>query len=102
MASSSMRRHCVSWSKTHSQAHFICIINKKRLTRALNEEKSRKTTVMFPIQIDDAVLNTSEAWARGLCIQRNIGDFRRWKDHDAYEKALERVLRDLKVTQAAP
>jgi hypothetical protein len=33
---------------------------------------------------------------------RNIGDFRRWKDHDAYQKALERVLRDLKVAQAGP
>jgi hypothetical protein len=48
------------------------------------------------------VLNTSEAWARGLRIQRNIGDFCRWKDHDAYQKALERVLRDLKVAQAGP
>jgi hypothetical protein len=44
------------------------------------------------------VLATTEAWARLLRGQRHIGDFTRWKDHDAYSKALERLLRDLKVT----
>ena len=44
----------------------------------------------------------SEAWARLLRGQRNIGDFTRWKDHDAYSKGLERLLRDLKVAQAEP
>jgi hypothetical protein len=29
--------------------------------------------------------------------QRRIGDFTRWKEHDAYSKALERLLRGLKV-----
>jgi hypothetical protein len=38
-----------------------------------------------------------EAWARLLRGQRHIGDFTRWKEHDAYSKALERLLRDLKV-----
>jgi hypothetical protein len=28
---------------------------------------------------------------------RNIGDFRKWKDHDTYQQAFERVLRDLKT-----
>jgi hypothetical protein len=74
----------------------------EEVTRALDEERSRKTTVLFPIRVDDAVLNTDEAWARGLHIQRNIGDFRRWKNHDAYQKVLEQVLRDLKVAQAEP
>jgi hypothetical protein len=48
------------------------------------------------------VIKTTKPWAGKLRDNRNIGDVRRWKDHDAYEKALERVLRDLKVTQAAP
>jgi hypothetical protein len=41
-------------------------------------------------------------WAGKLRDNRNIGDFRRWKEHDAYQKALERVLRHLKVAQAGP
>jgi hypothetical protein len=45
-------------------------------------------------------LNTTEAWARGLRIQRNIGDFTCWKDRDAYQKVLDRLLRDLRVAQA--
>jgi hypothetical protein len=72
------------------------------VTRAFAEERARKEPVLFPIRLDDAVMETTEAWARKLRDNRNIGDFRRWKDHDAYAKALERVLRDLKVTQAVP
>jgi hypothetical protein len=37
---------------------------------------------------------------RGCCGQRNIGDFTRWKEHDAYQKALARLLRDLRVEKA--
>ena len=70
------------------------------VTRALDEERERKQTVLFPIRIDDAVLETKEAWARLLRGQRNIGDFTRWKDHDAYQKGLERLLRDLRVEKA--
>jgi hypothetical protein len=33
--------------------------------------------------------------------QRNvIGDFTRWKDHDAYKQSFGRVLRDLTVPSA--
>jgi hypothetical protein len=28
------------------------------------------------------------------------GDFTRWEEHDAYQKALERLLRDLRVGKA--
>jgi hypothetical protein len=31
--------------------------------------------------------------------QRHIGDFTRWKEHDAYSKALEKLLRDLRVSE---
>jgi hypothetical protein len=31
---------------------------------------------------------------------RHIGDFTRWKDHDAYQKALDRLLRDLRVEKS--
>jgi len=40
-------------------------------------------------------METKEAWAGLLRRDRNIGDFRRWKDHDAYKASLDRVLRDL-------
>jgi hypothetical protein len=33
---------------------------------------------------------------------RNIGDFRRWKTHDVYQKAFDRLLRDLKAAETQP
>jgi hypothetical protein len=63
--------------------------------KAFAEERDRKQLVLFPVRIDDAVMGTAEPWARKLRDQRNIGDFQRWKDHDAYKKSLERVVRGL-------
>jgi hypothetical protein len=54
-------------------------------------------TVLFPIRLDDAVFATGEAWALKLRDNRNIGDFRRWKEHDAYQRTLERLLCDLRL-----
>jgi hypothetical protein len=34
-------------------------------------------------------------WPALIRNTRNIGDFRRWKTHDVYQKALARLLRDL-------
>ena len=36
-------------------------------------------------------------WAVKLRDQRNIGDFRQWERLEEYQKALERLLRDLKA-----
>jgi hypothetical protein len=32
--------------------------------------------------------------------KKSAGDFTHWKDHDAYQKALDRLLRDLRVEKA--
>ena len=66
------------------------------VTTAFEEERQRSETMLFPIRLDDAVMDTDEAWAAKLR-SRNIGDFSRWKDHDAYKAMLDRVLRDLKA-----
>ena len=71
------------------------------VTKAFEEERQRAGVVLFPVRVDDAVFETKEAWATKLRAGRNIGDFRAWKDHDAYQTALKRVLRDLEVEKAA-
>jgi hypothetical protein len=73
-----------------------------RVTKALDEERQRGGVVLFPVRLDDAVLDTKEAWTAKLRANRHIGDFRAWKDHDAYQKALGRVLRDLRVESSEP
>ena len=55
--------------------------------------------MLFPVRLDEAVVNTKESWAAKLRA-RNIGDFRKWKDHDVYKQSLARVLRDLTKPQA--
>ena len=68
----------------------------KEVETAFEEESRRKETVLFPIRLDNKVMETDEAWAADIRRTRNIGDFRHWKDHDAYQEALNRLIRDLK------
>ena len=64
------------------------------VTAGFEEERKRGEEVLFPIRLDDAVMKTTEAWAAKLRA-RLIGDFRQWKDHDAYQQGFQRMLRDL-------
>jgi uncharacterized protein YjbI with pentapeptide repeats len=64
------------------------------VAKAFEEERKRKQIALLPIRIDNAVIDTNEAWAAKLRA-RNIGDFTCWKEHGAYQKSFERVLRDL-------
>ncbi|GAC1349310.1 MAG: toll/interleukin-1 receptor domain-containing protein [Ktedonobacteraceae bacterium] len=63
---------------------------------ALAKERKEKRVVLFPVRVDKAVLESSFSWATEIRHERNIGDFTRWKNHDEYQKAFERLLRDLK------
>jgi uncharacterized protein YjbI with pentapeptide repeats len=65
------------------------------VTKGFEEERKRGQIVLFPVRLDNAVMTTTEAWAAKLR-ERHIGDFLRWKDHNAYKQSFERVLRDLK------
>jgi hypothetical protein len=73
---------------------------RKEVRTALAKEERDGRTVLFPVRIDDAVMDTTEQWADDIKRTRHIGDFTRWKEHDAYTKALERLLRDLRVEKA--
>jgi len=64
---------------------------------AFEKERKQKRSVLFPIRLDDSVMDTEEAWAAGIRRTRHIGDFRNWKDHDEYQRAFERLMRDLKA-----
>lgn len=62
---------------------------------ALDREHQQKGTyLLFPIRLSDQVLQTSKAWAIAVR-QRYIGDFRQWTDEAMYQRALQRLLRDL-------
>ena len=64
---------------------------------ALEKERQGKQLVLFPIRLDNAVMDSGDGWTRHIKNTRNIGDFTQWTDYDAYQKGLERLIRDLKA-----
>jgi uncharacterized protein YjbI with pentapeptide repeats len=66
---------------------------------AFEEEKERGVTVLFPLRIDDAVMETTKPWARMLRRERHIGNFSDWKQPEAYKVVFNRLIRDLKATE---
>jgi hypothetical protein len=68
---------------------------------AHKQERQRGKTVLFPIRLDSAVMNTDKAWVAKLRRSRYSGDFTHWKDHDAYKKAIDRLMRDLRAEEPA-
>ena len=66
---------------------------------ALARERQQGTTILFPVRIDNTVMTLETGWPALIRNTRNIGDFRRWKAHDAYQKAFNQLLRDLKTAE---
>jgi hypothetical protein len=63
----------------------------------VEREHREKRNLLFPVSLDDAVMETDAAWAASIRRQRHIGDFKSRKDHDDYSKGLQRLLRDLRT-----
>ena len=69
----------------------------KEVETAFDKEIKRKELVLFPIRLDAAVMESETGWAADIQHSRHIGDFCNWKNHDEYQKGLERLLRDLQI-----
>lgn len=70
----------------------------KEVETAFEKERKQGRTVLFPIRLDDAVMEAEEAWAADIRRTRHIGDFRGWKKHDKYKKVFETLMRDLSTS----
>ena len=68
----------------------------KEVETAFEEERLQNKLILFPIRLDDAVMSTRQAWAADIRRMRYIGDFARWQSPEAYRRALNRLLCDLK------
>jgi hypothetical protein len=64
---------------------------------ALEKERKEQRSALFPIRLDNVVMQIEKGWPALIRNTRHIGDFTRWQDHDAYRKALKRLIRDLKA-----
>src|SRR5438552_72607 len=83
---------------TGSRIQGTCGIRlRQEVEAAFERERKDGTTVLFPIRLDDAVMDSDAAWAASIRRIRHIGDFSKWKDHDEYQKSLARLIRDLQA-----
>jgi hypothetical protein len=73
----------------------------KEVETAFDRERRDKRTILFPIRLDDTIMDAVDGWAADIRRSRHIGDFTNWKDHDSYQKAFDRLLRDLKSNKPA-
>jgi uncharacterized protein YjbI with pentapeptide repeats len=85
-------------SEASVRSHWV----EREANAAREREERENRTVLFPIRIDDAVMDAKQPWAADLRRVRHIGNFHRWKEHDEYQKALARLLRDLKSEGSEP
>lgn len=69
----------------------------REVQAAFEKERRQSKIVLFPVRLDDAVMDSPHAWASDIRRTRHIGDFRKWEDRDSFQKSLDRVIRDLKA-----
>ncbi len=69
----------------------------REVKTALAKERKEQRMALFPVRVDRAVFESPFDWATEIRHERNIGDFRQWKDHDEYQEAFARLLRDLQA-----
>ena len=74
----------------------------REVQAAVEKEQRQGSTVLFPVRLDDAVMDSTRAWAADIRRARHIGDFRNWKDQALFQSSLDRLIRDLKAQRLPP
>lgn len=64
---------------------------------ALEAEATRGISLLFPIKIDDAVHDIEAGWAASIRRTRHIGDFLNWQNSESFDRAIAKILRDLRT-----
>jgi uncharacterized protein YjbI with pentapeptide repeats len=62
---------------------------------ALARERKNTETILFPIRLDDDVMQVQSGWPALIKNTRHIGDFRNWKKPDIFRKKFSKLLSDL-------
>jgi len=103
-------RSCIDTSIQHHERLLLILSEhsiksrwvKKEVETAFEKEEKENRLVLFPIRLDETVMQTDVGWPADIRRQRHIGDFTQWKEHDAYQKALARLLENLTSTERQP
>jgi hypothetical protein len=65
---------------------------------ALHKQATSGVETLFPIRLDNAVLESPIPWAERLR-KYHIGDFTNWQDETAYQQAFTTLLQHLRVVK---
>jgi TIR domain/Galactose oxidase, central domain/Kelch motif len=69
---------------------------------AFEQEQQQKKLVLFPVRIDETVMQTKQSWAAEIRRTRYIGDLTHWKDRSSYDQVFTRLLHDLEPDLHSP
>lgn len=69
----------------------------KEVETAMEREAELGRTMLFPVRLDNSVMEIKAGWPADIRRTRHIGDFLNWKDPTSYQKAFEGLLRDLEA-----
>jgi len=98
-----LRQGASAWNEWRREYSVNSAWVEKEVETAFEKERVQDNKpVLFPIRLDDAVVQTNQAWAAEIRRTRHIGDFTQWKEHDEYQQAFQRLLRDLNSEHKAP
>jgi hypothetical protein len=67
---------------------------------AIKVERAHNRIVLFPLRIDQEVMEVRDEWLALLWRTRQIADFSDWRREDTYQKAFSRLARDLTLSGA--
>lgn len=75
----------------------------REVERALQKEDGlarggKEAEVLFPIRLDDYIIDGWEHYRKADVVAKHVGDFRDWAEPERYKKAFDRLLRDLKAS----
>jgi uncharacterized protein YjbI with pentapeptide repeats len=73
----------------------------REIERSLNREDREGKSILFPVRIDNYIFDDWQHERKDDLLRKVIGDFRKWKNPEAYQKAFDRLLRDLKAEEHA-
>ena len=65
------------------------------VNQAIDREIDQQRIILYPIRIDDSVLESQEGWAAALKKRRHIGDFTQWSDPQEYQRTFDQFLKHL-------
>lgn len=64
----------------------------KEVKATFEQESQQERRVLFPLRLDDTIIQTKEAWAADLRHLRRMEDFRDWKEHERYQETLSHLF----------